>query len=59
MEKVYWLVGSEENKKYETTTWFRCVGLEKFLDRVEEKNTIVAIIAEDNNIGFIVEDKLN
>jgi hypothetical protein len=56
-EKVYFLADSEEEKKYEITTWFRCVGIEKFLEKVEEENKIVGIIVSDNNIGFILDTK--
>lgn len=53
--KVYWLVGSEENKPYDVTTWYRSVGIEKFVKKVEEENKIVGVIFSDNNIGFILD----
>lgn len=56
-EKVYWLRNSVEGKPYGKTTWYRCPGLQKFLDKVEEQNVIVGIVASGNNIGFILEDK--
>ena len=56
-DKVFWLVDSEENKQYKTTTWFRCVGGEKFVKLVQEKHKIVGISFEDNNVGFILDDK--
>jgi hypothetical protein len=56
-EKIYWLANSEQDKKYDTTTWYRCVGIEKFLAKVEEKAEIVAFIMDDNNIGFVLSPK--
>ena len=54
-EKVHWLIASESNKPYGITTWYRAVGIEKFIDLIEEKNKIVGIIFKDNNIGFILD----
>ena len=56
-DKVYWLESSSEDKVYDTTTWYRCVGIEEFVERVEEKKRIVAIIVSDNNVGFILDHK--
>ncbi len=56
-EKVYWLADSDIGKAYKTTTWYRCVGGEDFLKKVEEKYKIVAIIFEGNNVGFVLDDK--
>ena len=58
-DKVYWLVGSKEAKPYDTTTWYRCHKLQEFLELVEKKDKIVAIIASGNNIGFILDKKTN
>ncbi len=54
MGKTYWTTDSEMNKNYVESTWFRCVGIEDFLSKVEEKWIIVGVEAEDNNIGFIL-----
>jgi len=56
-DKVYWLVGSEEMKPYDTSTWYRCMKIEEFVKKVEENNTIVGIIFSDNNLGFVLEPK--
>ena len=56
--KIYWFTNSEEDKKYRTTTWYRCVGLEQFLKLVEEKHKIVGMVSSGNNIGFILDDDL-
>lgn len=56
-EKVYWLIGSEEDKPYSITTWYRCFGVQDFVEKVEEKNRIVGIILSDNNLGFILEER--
>ena len=56
-QKVYWLENSEENKEYETTTWYRCMKGEDFVKKVEEKYNVVGITFEGNNIGFILDDK--
>ena len=53
-EKVYWLTNSEENTTYKATTWYRSVGIEDFIKKVEKDNEIVGIIFSDNNIGFIL-----
>lgn len=58
-QKVYWLADSEENKQYEVTTWYRCMGGQKFVELVEKKAKIVAIIFSDNNIGFILDEESN
>jgi len=54
-ENVKWLVGSKKNKKYETTTWIRCVEIEDFVNKVEKKYKIVGVAFEGNNLGFIVD----
>ena len=56
-DKVYWLADSEEDKKYETTTWYRNVGIENFVNKVEKENKIVGIVFNDNLIGFILDKK--
>lgn len=56
-EKVYWLIGAEEAKVYDRTTWYRCVGIENFVKRVEKENQIVGIIFHRNNLGFIIAAK--
>ncbi len=57
-ERVYWLASSEENIPYDSTTWYRCIGIEKFVKSVEEKmGEIVGVIFSDNNLGFIVDIK--
>ena len=56
-DKVHWLVGSEEDAPYKTTTWYRCMGVEDFAKRVEEEEQIVGIVFSGNNIGFILKDK--
>lgn len=53
-DKVYWLVGSEEDKPYETSTWYRSVGIQEFVEKVEKENTIVGIVFSGNNIGFVL-----
>lgn len=57
-EKIYWLVGSEEDKPYQSTTWVRCMGIQNFVERVEQEKKIVGIVCSDNNLGFILEDKI-
>jgi len=54
-EKVYWLADSDIGKKYTKTTWYRSVGIQKFLETVEKDHKIVAILAEGNNIGFVID----
>lgn len=54
-EKVYWLADSQEDKPYEESTWYRCVGIQDFLEKVEKEHKIVAVVASGNNIGFILD----
>lgn len=56
-DKVYWLVDSKEDFPYETSTWYRSVGIEKFVKKVEENRKIVGVIFSDNNIGFVLDEK--
>jgi len=57
-EKICWFINSLESKKYESTTWYRCPGVENFLNKVEAHgNEIVGLIISDNNIGFILDKK--
>lgn len=56
-DKVYFFADSEEGKQYETTTWYRCVGLHEFLEKVEKEHKIVGMVASGNNIGFILDKK--
>ena len=55
-DKVYWLANSDEGKQYSRSTWYRCVGLQDFLEKVEKEDKIVAIVVNDNNIGFILDN---
>ena len=56
-DRVMWLVGSEENKPYQMTTWLRCMKCQEFVEKVEEKHKIVGVVFSDNNLGFILEEK--
>jgi hypothetical protein len=56
-DKVYWLINSEENKPYPTSTWYRCMGIEEFVKKVEKKHAIVGIAFDGNNLGFILDKK--
>lgn len=57
-QKVFWSDESKPDKKYTTTTWYRCVGIGPFIQRVLEKHNIVGVTFEDDNIfGFILEEK--
>lgn len=56
-DKVFWLEGAVIGKPYGKSTWYRCSGVQEFVKRVEETETIVAIVFSGNNLGFIVEEK--
>lgn len=57
-DRVHWLANSEENIPYKSTTWYRCVGIEKFVNLVEEQgDKIVGIIFSENNLGFVLDNK--
>uniref|UniRef100_A0A6M3K211 Uncharacterized protein n=1 Tax=viral metagenome TaxID=1070528 RepID=A0A6M3K211_9ZZZZ len=54
---VKWMVDSEADRPYKTATWYRCMGIQKFVEEVEGQiGTIVAIVFSDNNIGFVIDD---
>ncbi len=55
--KVHWMIDSEEEKKYQITTYFRCMKIEEFINTIEKENKIVGLIFEGNNIGFILDPK--
>ena len=57
--KVYWLINSEEDKPYNESTFYRCVGIEKFIKLVEKKDKIVGLTFEDNIIGFVLDKKFD
>ncbi len=55
-KKVFWLADSEEGMQYNKSTYYRCVGIEDFVKKVEDGgNKIVGITFSDNNLGFILE----
>ena len=56
-KKVHWTIKSVSKKAYSITTWYRAVGVENFVNLVEKKNKIVGIIFDDNNIGFLLDEK--
>lgn len=55
-DKVYWLADSEENKPYPTATWYRSVGVQEFVEKVEKEHRIVGVIFSGNNIGFVLDN---
>lgn len=54
---VHWTIESEEDKPYPMATYFRCMHIEEFINKVQEKHAIVGFTFEGNNIGFILGDK--
>lgn len=56
-KKVLWVVGSKEDKPYDITTWFRSVGIEEFVEKVEKEHNIVGVTFSGNNIGFVLDDR--
>ena len=56
-EKIYFFENSEIGKEYNTSTYYRCVGISKFIERVEKENKIVAFIVSGNKIGFVLDKK--
>lgn len=60
-EKIYWFADCEPDKKYDRTTWYRCMSITQFIRDIEKNNKIVALIIPNgkddrNNIGFILGD---
>jgi len=56
-EKVYWLADVDEDKLYILSTWYRCPGIQDFVERVEADNkVIVGVVFEGNNLGFVLEE---
>ena len=58
-DKVYWLINSKENEPYPCSTWYRCMGIEEFVKKVEEKHEIVGLLFEKNNLGFVIKEHGN
>lgn len=56
-EIVKFLEDAEIGKEYKTTTWYRSVGIQDFVEKVEKDNKIVGVIFSDNNIGFIIDEQ--
>ena len=57
-EKItIWSTESEENKKYEKSTYLRVMKVQSFVEKVQEDNKIIGITFEDNLLGFILEEK--
>ena len=55
-DKVYWLVGSEQDKPYDQSTWYRSAGIQDFVEKVEKEHQIVGVIFSGNNIGFVLAE---
>lgn len=55
--KVFWLINSNADVPYGTSTWYRSVGIEDFVKLIEKKDEIVGITFEGNSIGFIIDEK--
>ena len=45
------------NKKPGITVWYRCMGIEQFIRRVEVRRNIMGITFDGSNIGFLTEDR--
>lgn len=54
-EKVFMFAKAEEGKPYNTVTYYRCPGVENFINKVEESSVIVGLEIDGNNIGFIID----
>lgn len=54
---VKFLENAEIGKEYKTTTWFRCMHIQEFVEQVEKSHEIVGVIFSDNNLGFIIDEK--
>ena len=55
-EIVKFLEDAEIGKEYKTTTWFRCMNIQDFVEKVEKDNKIVGVIFSGNNLGFIIDE---
>jgi hypothetical protein len=54
-EIVKWLADSKEDKPYPITTWYRCVKIQEFVEKVEKEHKIVGVVFSGNNLGFILD----
>jgi hypothetical protein len=54
---IFWFNNAEVGKGYEESTYYRCPGIEEFIEKVQEKKKIVGLEIEGNNIGFILDNK--
>lgn len=56
-ERVFFTIEADPDKEYNSTAWYRCVGVHDFIDKVEDTNKIVGVVISGNNIGFILSPK--
>lgn len=56
-EKVYWLEDAPIDEPLTSSTYYRSIGIEDFIKKVEVENQICGITFSGNNIGFILKDK--
>jgi len=52
-----WLESSIKGKPYAQSTWYRCPGIQNFVEKVQDKFVIVGVVFSGNNIGFITDKK--
>ena len=55
--KIHWFVDVEESKWYDKTVWFRCGGIGNYVNLIEKGHVIVGVKFDNNNIGFIIDEK--
>ena len=56
-DTVLWLAEAIQNKPYSGSTWYRCPGIQDFVEKVQEKFVIVGVTFSGNNLGFILDKK--
>ena len=64
-ELVFWAddVQTQPGEQFNTTTWYRAVGIGNFINKVLEKNEIVGVVFKksveesENIFGFILREK--
>jgi hypothetical protein len=54
-EQSFLFAIAEEDKPYSTVAWYRCAGIENFVNKVQQGAVIVGIAVDGNNIGLILD----
>lgn len=57
-DKMYHIFKVMEGKNHCETAWYRCIGIENFINIIEKTHQIVGFIPDGNKIGFMLIDNM-